>query len=110
MHAETTNITFTVQQHVLHDDMVYVTVSCANKAGLTSHLRSDGVKIVTSSPSTDNVIVEVLSSSSTQYSVQDGFHGDASYISFRWTGFENDDGIDTFLVCICVSLHSNTFK
>ena len=84
----------------LHGLTVYVSIKCINGAGLTSVVSSDGVTILYSVPSTDSVILEVIVSSQTQYLAQRNYHGDKTAVKFRWTGFDESEGIDSYLVCI----------
>ena len=83
----------------LHGLTVYATIKCSNGAGLSSIVASDGVTILYNAPSTDSVILEVIGSSLTQYLVQGNFHGDKTTVNFRWTGFDESEGIDSYLVC-----------
>ena len=82
----------------LHGLTVYVTIKCFNGAGLSTIASSDGVTILYNPPSTDTVILEVLGSSTTQYLVQGNYHGNRTAINFRWTGFDESEGIDSYLV------------
>ena len=81
------------------DDLtVYVSVRCSNGAGLTTTAQTDGVRIIVAPPSTSNALLEVLPGTLTQYPVRDGYHANSSQVRFRWTGFNKDDGIDSYLV------------
>ena len=90
----------------LHGLTVYVTIKCFNGAGLSTIASSDGVTILYNPPSTDTVILEVLGSSTTQYLVQGNYHGNRTAINFRWTGFDESEGIDSYLVSMRGSLES----
>jgi hypothetical protein len=79
-------------------EKVYATVKCTNGAGLTHTCSSDGVKIIQSPPSVDDVMLELLTSSATQYESRDHYHGNKTEIRFRWTGFKCDDGVESYLV------------
>jgi hypothetical protein len=82
----------------LPKEMIYATVRCTNGAGLTHTCSSDGVKLVQKPPSVDNVILELLTTSTTQYEPRDHYHGNNTEIRFRWTGFKTDDGVKSYLV------------
>jgi hypothetical protein len=82
----------------LPKERVYVTIRCTNGAGLTHTCSSDGVKLVQKPPSVDNVILELLATSATQYEPRDHYHGNNTEIRFRWTGFKTDDGVQSYLV------------
>ncbi|XP_053398434.1 uncharacterized protein LOC128556766 [Mercenaria mercenaria] len=79
---------------------VYVTIRCTNGAGLTHTCSSDGVKLVQSPPSVDDVILELLTTSATQYEPRDHYHGNNTEIRFRWTGFKSDDGVQSYLIAL----------
>jgi hypothetical protein len=56
------------------------------------------VKIIQSPPSVDDVMLELLTSSATQYETKGHYHGNKTEIRFRWTGFKSDDGVESYLV------------
>ncbi|XP_053401094.1 uncharacterized protein LOC123523194 isoform X2 [Mercenaria mercenaria] len=80
------------------EDTLFITVQCMNGAGLTSTLSSDGVKILQAPPSTESVILELMTTSTTQFLPRGSYHGNSSEIKFRWTGFSANDGVDSFEV------------
>ncbi|XP_060577218.1 uncharacterized protein LOC132734491 [Ruditapes philippinarum] len=84
----------------LPKERVYVTIRCTNGAGLTHTCSSDGVKLVQKPPSVDNVILELLTTSATQYEPRDHYHGNNTEIRFRWTGFKTDDGVQSYLIAL----------
>ncbi|XP_053398947.1 uncharacterized protein LOC128556937 [Mercenaria mercenaria] len=82
------------------DGKVYVTVRCTNGAGSTHTCSSDGVKMVQMPPSVDNVILELLPTSATQYKPRGRYHGNNTEIRFRWTGFDSDEGVQSYLIAL----------
>ncbi|KAL3873929.1 hypothetical protein ACJMK2_037006, partial [Sinanodonta woodiana] len=77
---------------------VYNTIRCKNNAGLTTTHSSDGVRITQSTLLAPGVSIEVLGASKTEYPVQDSFFSDPTSVRLRWTGFQEDTGIVSFLV------------
>ena len=77
---------------------LYITVKCTNHAYLSTTMSTDGVLIKSTAPSVDSVFIDILGVSQTQYAARDGYHADPTYIKFRWTGFHEDDRINSYLV------------
>lgn len=96
--AKAENATATLQQNP--NATIYATITCKNRAGLSSSKSSDGVRVLQQPPATDDVIVEILTSSSTQYPARMNYHGNNSVVRFRWTGFNYDEGIDSLMVSL----------
>ncbi|XP_053401063.1 uncharacterized protein LOC128557580 [Mercenaria mercenaria] len=79
---------------------VFATIRCTNGAGLTHTCSSDGVKIVQTPPSVDNVLLEILTTSPTQYETRGHHHVNNTEIRFRWTGFNSDEGVHSYLIAL----------
>jgi hypothetical protein len=82
------------------DEKVYITVRCTNGADVTHTCYSDGVKLLHSIPSIDGVILELLTTSQTQYMPRERYHGNNTEIRFRWTGFDPDEGVQSYMVWV----------
>ncbi|XP_053399140.1 uncharacterized protein LOC123523172 [Mercenaria mercenaria] len=80
------------------DVSIFSTIRCKNKAGLTSIEYSDGVKILKDAPSVNEVILELMTTSATQFQPRSMYHGNSSEIKFRWTGFRRNEGINSYIV------------
>ncbi|XP_053400998.1 uncharacterized protein LOC128557563 isoform X2 [Mercenaria mercenaria] len=81
-------------------DNIFVTVRCTNGAGLTHKCYSDGVRLLQTPPSVDDVILELLTTSLTQYETRSRYHGNNTEIRFRWTGFKSDEGVQSYLIAL----------
>ena len=91
-------------------ETVYATVRCMNGAGLTHTCSSDGVKLVQTPPSIDDVILELLTTSATQYEPRENYHGNNTEIRFRWTGFKSSDRVESYLVDMLTDTCSTFIK
>lgn len=78
---------------------LHVTVKCTNGAGLTSTSVTDGVRLLKSPPRSDHVVLDVLTSSLTQYPARGMYHGDPTHIRFRWKDFNIYQNISSYNVC-----------
>ncbi|KAL5007590.1 hypothetical protein ScPMuIL_016396 [Solemya velum] len=80
--------------------VIYVTVSCYNSVGLQSSRRTDGVRVVTSKPSAELAIVEVIPLSITQYPASPGYQSDSSNLRLKFSGFSHSIGVHSYKVRI----------
>ncbi|KAK3612504.1 hypothetical protein CHS0354_024474, partial [Potamilus streckersoni] len=83
-----------LQIYEVKDKTIYMTVRCENGAGLVTSRSSDGVRIVLSAPSANDLEISIMGISKSVYLPRDLFHGDASAVRIRWSGFRNDLGIE----------------
>ena len=77
---------------------IYTTLSCENKAGLTSVMSSNGIKISNKRPSNETAQLELISLSATEYNPRDTYQGITNNVRLKWSGFTDDIGIDTYMV------------
>ena len=87
---------------VLQGRTIYTTLSCENNAGLISVMSSNGVKISNKRPSIENVQVESVPLTTTEYNAQIPYQGVTDNIRLKWSGFTDHVGVETYLVCIHV--------
>ncbi|CAH1259456.1 Hypp2289 [Branchiostoma lanceolatum] len=88
--------TFDLSGHLTHGDTVYSTLRCHNYAGMTSHVTSDGVTIVTQPPNSDHASVETVSETQSYYPSR-AFH-QSTVIHLSWEGFFDVTGIRNYQV------------
>lgn len=79
---------------------VFVTVRCANKAGLQATMSSDGVTILENKPTSHVLAVELLGQSPSQYLAQYHYHGTQDQLRIRLTGFGEDQLIAKYKIAI----------
>lgn len=85
---------------VLQGRTIYTTLNCENNAGLISVMSSNGVKISSKRPSIENVQVELVPLTTTEYNAQTPYQGVTDNIRLKWSGFTDHVGVVTYLVCI----------
>ncbi|XP_078616228.1 uncharacterized protein LOC144884650 [Branchiostoma floridae x Branchiostoma japonicum] len=88
--------TFDLSGHLTHGDTVYSTVRCHNYAGMTSHVTSDGVTIVSQPPNSDQAIVETMSAPQFYYPTRASHQSAADVIHLSWEGFFDVSGIKNY--------------
>ncbi|CAH1277475.1 Hypp9648, partial [Branchiostoma lanceolatum] len=88
--------TFDLSGHLTHGDTVYSTLRCHNYAGMTSHLTSDGVTIVTQPPNSDHAIVETMSEPQSYYPSRAFHQSTNDVIHLSWEGFFDVTGIRNY--------------
>eukprot|EP00058_Branchiostoma_floridae_P024936 XP_002610426.1 hypothetical protein BRAFLDRAFT_85564 [Branchiostoma floridae] len=88
--------TFNLSGHLTHGDTVYSTVRCHNYAGMTSHVTSDGVTIVSQPPDSDHAIVETMSEPQSYYPTRASHQSAADVIHLSWEGFFDVSGIRNY--------------
>ncbi|XP_022105050.1 uncharacterized protein LOC110986986 isoform X2 [Acanthaster planci] len=89
----TSTITTSLSQTMVEGQRLYVTVTCYNHAGQSSWKSSDGVTIVTESPSALAAVVSVKTLSETQYATRDGYQSQRDSLKASWHGFIDPFGI-----------------
>ncbi|CAC5386468.1 unnamed protein product [Mytilus coruscus] len=77
---------------------IYTTLKCENKAGLSSVMSSNGVKISYLPPTATTAVVQTLPLSLTEYSPRDSYQGVTENIRLKWTGFDDDIGVERYKV------------
>ncbi|XP_035696851.1 uncharacterized protein LOC118430248 [Branchiostoma floridae] len=88
--------TFDLTGHLTHGDTVYSTVRCHNYAGMTSHVTSNGVTIVSQPPNSDQAIVETMSAPQFYYPTRASHQSAADVIHLSWEGFFDVSGIKNY--------------
>ncbi|CAH1259452.1 Hypp2286 [Branchiostoma lanceolatum] len=88
--------TFDLSGHLTHSNTVYSTLRCHNYAGMTSHLTSDGVTIVTQPPNSDHAIVETMSETQSYYPSRAFHQSTDDVIHLSWGGFFDVTGIRNY--------------
>ncbi|XP_078696223.1 uncharacterized protein LOC144924666 [Branchiostoma floridae x Branchiostoma belcheri] len=88
--------TFDLSGQLTHGDTVYSTVRCQNYAGMTSHVTSDGVTIVTAAPNSDHAIVETMAESQSYYPTRASHQSTDDVIHLSWEGFFDVSGIRNY--------------
>ena len=88
--------------NVLLGYTIYTTLSCENKAGLTSVMSSNGVKISNKKPSNETAQLELIALSATEYNPRDTYQGITNNVRLKWSGFTDDIGVDTYMVIFLV--------
>ncbi|CAC5386462.1 unnamed protein product [Mytilus coruscus] len=83
---------------VLTGFTIYTTLTCENKAGLSSVMSSNGVKISNLPPTSTSAVVQTLPLSLTEYNPRDSYQGVADNIRLKWTGFDDDIGVERYKV------------
>ena len=84
---------------------LFVTVRCANKAGLQATKSSDGITILERKPVSDVLAVELLGQSPSQYIAHSHYHGTRGQLRIRLTGFGEDQMIDKYKVALYKGLN-----
>ncbi|XP_066275498.1 uncharacterized protein [Branchiostoma lanceolatum] len=87
---------FDLSGHLTNGDTVYSTVRCHNYAGMTSHVTSDGVTIVTQPPNSDHAIVETMTEPQSYYLTRASHQSSTDAIHMSWEGFFDDTGIRNY--------------
>lgn len=77
---------------------IYTTLKCENKAGLSSVMSSNGVKISNLPPTATSAVVQTLPLSLTEYSPRDSYQGVNDRIRLKWTGFDDNIGVERYKV------------
>ncbi|CAG2233139.1 unnamed protein product [Mytilus edulis] len=77
---------------------IYTTLKCENKAGLSSVMSSNGVKISNLPPSATSAVVQTLPLSLKEYSPRDLYLGVNDNIRLKWTGFDDHIGVERYKV------------
>ncbi|CAC5375361.1 unnamed protein product [Mytilus coruscus] len=88
----------TLDEIVISQKTVYVTVRCHNNAGSYSSSTSDGVTISDIPPSSDHAVVTVIPQSLTEYSPGYFHQQDKTSVRIKWSGFTDQFDIMSFVV------------
>ncbi|KAI8486117.1 hypothetical protein Bbelb_362170 [Branchiostoma belcheri] len=88
--------TFDLSGQLTHGDTVYSTVRCHNYAGMTSHVTSDGVTIVTEAPNSDHAIVETMAEPQSYYPTRASHQSNDDVIHLSCEGFFDVSGIRNY--------------
>ena len=81
-----------------YDEVLYSTIKCSNRAGLTSTANTDGIRLLEGPPKSDLVILTVMMSSLTQYPTRGIYHGDPTQLKLRWKNFNMYQKISSYIV------------
>ncbi|CAG2242538.1 unnamed protein product [Mytilus edulis] len=95
---ELTYVSKVFDHTLLSSRTVYVTLRCHNNAGLHSLRSTDGVTISNSPPSTKNAQLEILNLPVSEYPNKPHFQGNVTTMKFKWSGFEDFSGLDSYIV------------
>ncbi|KAK3101347.1 hypothetical protein FSP39_002877 [Pinctada imbricata] len=85
---------------VLRGKMIYVTVKCKNKAGLSSSQSSDGVRVSDEKTLIDKAVITPIPLSVTEYRPQDNFQSNTSNIRLKWSGFSDNIPIELYEISV----------
>ncbi|KAI8487523.1 hypothetical protein Bbelb_347570 [Branchiostoma belcheri] len=88
--------TFDLSGQLTHGDTVYSTVRCQNYAGITSHVTSDGVTIVSQPPNSDHAVVETMVEPQSYYPTRASHQSTDDVIHLSWEGFFDSSGIRNY--------------
>lgn len=88
------------------DIKIIVAIKCTNGTGLTTTSFTDGIRLLENPPQTDHVILNVTTSSMTQYPSRGIYHGDPTNIQFRWKVFNMYQNISSYYVSLYLDLLS----
>ncbi|XP_022100380.1 uncharacterized protein LOC110984469 isoform X2 [Acanthaster planci] len=91
----TSTITTSLSQIMVEGQSMYATVICYNHNGQSSWKSSDGVTIVTESPSALAAVVSVKTLPETQYTSQ-GYQSQRDSLKASWDGFIDPIGIQSY--------------
>ncbi|CAH1787741.1 unnamed protein product [Owenia fusiformis] len=74
--------------HVEHGTTVYTTVRCFNARGLWLQSSSNGVTVLSKPPDNTEASISLVTNSSSQHRLHDGFLNDPRIIGVKWGGFK----------------------
>ena len=89
--SQKTTLTSDMSGVLEHGSVVYSTVICSNKGGLTSLATTDGLTILVEPPYKMNAYAVITSPIQTQYAPRDGYLPSAA-CTLRWGGFAESAG------------------
>ena len=84
----------------LEGQIVYTSIKCQNKMGLSNTSSSDGVRISNQVPSVASAVLSPFYLSSNEYVAKDGYQSMTNSVRLKWQGFSDSMGIDNYLVSL----------